>query len=145
MMCRSQRIAIGDLSQMPVFQSPNWVAGLGARTVPPSASRFLVNICAVSNMPAKAIATNAASCQPFTSGASRMMASPTKQKNRCAQNTCRPACPMSTSGRIANGFITDWKRIQQYCDRREINDPDHPQMPFVERDFEHSKFEAVCY
>jgi hypothetical protein len=28
--------------------------------------RFLEKICAVSNMPDKVIATNAASCQPFT-------------------------------------------------------------------------------
>jgi len=58
-------------------------------------------------MPDNAIITSAARCQPFTIGASRMMASQMKQANKCAQKTCKEAWPIITSGRIATAFITE--------------------------------------
>jgi len=60
-------------------------------------------------MPDKAMMISAASCQPFTMGASPMMASPIKQNNKCAQKTCKEAWPIMTSGRIASGLISIWK------------------------------------
>ncbi len=59
---------------------------------------------------------------------------PRKTKQQVTQNTCSEDCPISTSGRIASGFNA-LRNDQQRRHRREIEQPQRPQVPLVEKKF----------